>query len=59
MINNTKAFEQFLLDGGIYSPDMYLTNESEDFSPEDAVNVAYINKFADRRKNSFKYAMIA
>lgn len=28
------AFERFLLDGGVNSPDLYLCRESEDYTPE-------------------------
>ena len=59
MNNSIKAFEKFLLDGGIYSPDIYMASEPEDFSPTGVVNAAYINRFAEKREYDFKYAMIA
>ena len=58
MTDRTKAFENFLLDGGIFSSDIYTARESEDFSPEGAFSVAYINRFADNRAFAFKYDMI-
>ena len=58
-MKNLKAFESFLLDGGIYSPDMYTNREPEDFSPEGAFSVAYINSFANKRRENTKYAKIA
>lgn len=58
-MKNTKAFEKFLLDGGVNSPDMYLTRELEDFSPEGSFSVAYINSFAENHLYDFKYDMIA
>ena len=59
MTDRTKAFEKFLLDGGVFSSDIYTVSESEDFSPEGAFSVACINRFADRRGFEFKYDMIA
>ena len=59
MTDRTKAFEKFLLDGGILSSDIYTVNEPEDFSPEGAFSVACINRYADNRGFAFKYDMIA
>lgn len=59
MVNNISAFERFLLDGGVCSPDLYCARESEDFSPEGAVNVKFINSFAKSRDYVFEYDMIA
>ena len=59
MYNSAKCFEEFLLDGGVYSPDMYVLREHEDFSPEGAFGVGFINRFAENRVSEIKYGMIA
>ena len=59
MFINTETFEKFLLDGGVYSPDMYDLREHEDFSPEGALGVGLINRFAENRVSEIKYGMIA
>ena len=59
MMNNISAFERFLLDGGVCSPDLYCAREIEDFSPEGAVNVRFINSFVNNRDYDFEYDMIA
>lgn len=59
MNSRIDIFERFLVDGGIYSPDLYMTNEPEDFSPEGCVNVSYINKFAKSYEPELMLANIA
>ncbi len=59
MNNRIDIFERFLADGGIYSPDFYMVNEPEDFSPEGCINVGYINSFAKNREQAFALPNIA
>lgn len=59
MMKNYKAFEKFLSDGGVFSPDNYYENEPENFSPEGVVSVAYINSFARRNSGKYEFAKIA
>ena len=56
---NIKAFERFISDGRIDCSDLYYTREAEDFSPAGAVNVAKINRYAEKREYVFEYDMIA
>ena len=59
MKNTVKFFEEFLLDGGVNHPDMYIVNEPEDFSPSGVISAAFINRFAESNRYDFKYDMIA
>ena len=54
MNSRIDIFERFLVDGGIYSPDLYMTNE-----PEGCVNVSYINRFAKSYEPELMLANIA
>lgn len=45
------AFERFLRDGGVNSPDLYLCRENEDFSFEAVLSIDEL--IAESQENSF------
>ena len=59
MLSSINAFEKFLSDGAVYSPDVYFCTECEDFSPNAVIDEEYFNNYKPKAKPAFKYALIA